>query len=151
MSVALQENTRFNQVFNEIMKSYHQAESNHSKMARIMGAELFKNPDDLEQNTRIFCEELAISNIMAYKRQYAENHDEAKELNVNPPKIGDGQGFENKCAFLKALHCIHYNLYDNGGNITQFKQTNERLEKLIDHLQQWIIDELPEYQKAEWF
>ena len=107
----------------------------------------FKNPEDFDYKIRVFCDELYRANQLAYERQYGENHG---HIQIEPLNLISKQPFKNKCQLLKTLSSIRYNIYDNNGEVSNFESTIKQLEKLINTLKDIIIDELPEYQQADW-
>lgn len=69
-----------------------------------------------------------------------------------PTPINDNTGrLLNPCALLKALHCIRCNC--DGGKVTNetLRAALRHLDAVIEGLQDYIIEELPEYKTADWF
>ena len=95
-----------------------------------------------------FCDDLYRANQLTYQRQYGENHEDAR-FPIEALKFVPAKRL-SKIQLYKRLRSISYNLYDNGGKETDILGCTKRLNRLIAHIANDIISEMPEYQKAEW-
>lgn len=151
MSVLLHEQETFQKVYNELKKSQWSNEMSHSEICRVFDCNIFKNIGEYEGRLKTFIEECYFLNQLAYKRQYSENHEEAKAMTVEKIEF---ENYSLKCGsrlqLLKYLESIKYNCYDNNGKVSYFPETLKRLDKLIEVLKDCIISDLPEYDQAKW-
>lgn len=153
MSTALVGEDRFCRVFLELKKyavpeGVRSCSSESGSVYRAFGLDPFKDGRRLETEARIFAEELYLLNQLAYQRAYPDEGIEILKVQ-NWSRVRSG--FLNPCEFLKALRCIRYNIYDNGGRASQFTHTIDRLDAVIGVVTEQILESIPEYQKAAWF
>lgn len=108
---------------------------------RVLGLDRHKHSlDEFKIAIIKFVSELALSNNYAHEERYQIEID-----NACIPNIDCFNTFDNLCQFLKKIRCIRYNC-----DLDKKSQLLIKLNELIDVLMHTIIEQLQDYQNAEW-
>lgn len=117
------------------------------QLCRALTVEVFGCDDGLPEaaaQTLIF--DLQRTNANAYATRYSKRTPKVQPLTLDP----DTEPL-TPIALLKCLQCVRYNC-DCGESIGEgFRPALTTLGAVINVLRDHVIDQLPEYNKAEWF
>ena len=117
-----------------------------AEICRALDVEVFGCADgvpDAAASALLF--DLQRMNANAYAERY-----QSRAPRVKPPDLEHAQ-LLSPAALLKALRCVRYNC-DNGAAVGEgLRESLATLDRVLAALTAFIIDQLPEYDAAEWF
>ncbi len=146
MSTFLYDESHFLKIRASLLNPWFESQKTNifaCELKRIFGFDAFNyDLDQFELAVTAFVVKLAQANSDAFHSRYPDQ----PTIPFQMPNLSRHvEAYRNSCELLKALRGVQYNI---DTELNDFKETENRLSRIIDALTNRIIDDLPEYRNA---